>query len=58
MQSPWRQNWIADSESLVLRKFGEGNGGLPRVLISGSFGHGEIYLHGAQVTSWKPAGKD
>jgi glucose-6-phosphate 1-epimerase len=36
----------------------EGNGGLPRVLISGSFGHGEMYLHGAQVTSWKPAGKD
>src|SRR5215813_14066284 len=36
----------------------EGNGGLPRVLISGSFGHGEMYLHGAQLTSWKPAGKD
>ena len=36
----------------------EGNGGLPRVQISGSFGHGEMYLHGAQVTSWKPAGSD
>jgi glucose-6-phosphate 1-epimerase len=36
----------------------EGNSGLPRVLVSGSFGHGEIYLHGAHVTSWKPAGKD
>jgi len=36
----------------------EGNGGLPRVEISGSLAHGEIYLHGAQVTSWKPAGND
>jgi glucose-6-phosphate 1-epimerase len=36
----------------------EGNGGLPRVLISGPFSDGEIYLHGAHVTSWKPAGKD
>jgi glucose-6-phosphate 1-epimerase len=36
----------------------EGNGGLLRVLISGSFGDGEMYLHGAQVTSWKPAGQD
>jgi len=39
-------------------KLGEGNGGLPRVRIQGSFGHGEMYLHGAQVTSWKPAGCD
>ena len=36
----------------------EGNGGLPRVVVSGSFGQGEMYLHGAHVTSWKPAGKD
>jgi glucose-6-phosphate 1-epimerase len=36
----------------------EGNAGLPRVLASGSLGHGEMYLHGAHVTSWKPAGKD
>jgi len=36
----------------------EGNGGLPRVQISGSFGHGEMYLQGAQVTSWKPASSD
>jgi glucose-6-phosphate 1-epimerase len=36
----------------------EGNGGLPRVQITGSFGEGEVYLHGAQVTSWKPAGHD
>lgn len=36
----------------------EGNGGLPRVEVTGSFGEGEVYLHGAQVTSWKPAGHD
>ena len=39
-------------------KVTEGNGGLPRVQISGAFGSGEVYLHGAQVTSWKPAGHD
>ena len=36
----------------------EGNGGLPRVQITGSSAQGEIYLHGAQVTSWKPSGND
>jgi glucose-6-phosphate 1-epimerase len=36
----------------------EGNGGLPRVQIRSAFGSGEVYLHGAQVTSWKPAGHD
>jgi glucose-6-phosphate 1-epimerase len=36
----------------------EGNGGLPRIQITGSRAEGEIYLHGAQVTSWKPAGND
>lgn len=36
----------------------EGNGGLPRVLITGPLAQGEMYLHGAQVTSWKPAGND
>jgi len=35
-----------------------GNGGLARVEIAGSLAAGEIYLHGAQVTSWKPAGQD
>ena len=39
-------------------RVGEGNGGLPRVQITGSFGEGEMYLHGAHVTSWKPAGRD
>jgi glucose-6-phosphate 1-epimerase len=36
----------------------EGNGGLARVQITGAFGEGEMYLHGAHVTSWKPAGDD
>jgi glucose-6-phosphate 1-epimerase len=39
-------------------RIGEGNGGLPRVQITGSHAEGEMYLHGAQVTSWKPAGND
>ncbi len=35
-----------------------GNGALPRAQITSSLCEGEIYLHGAQVTSWKPAGED
>jgi glucose-6-phosphate 1-epimerase len=36
----------------------EGNGGMARVRITSALGEGEIYLHGAHVTSWKPAGGD
>jgi glucose-6-phosphate 1-epimerase len=36
----------------------EGNGGLPRVEIANSLAQGEMYLHGAHVTSWKPAGHE
>jgi glucose-6-phosphate 1-epimerase len=36
----------------------EGNGGLQKVCISSPGAAGEIYLHGAHVTSWKPAGKE
>lgn len=39
-------------------KINEGNNGLPRIQITGSRAEGEMYLHGAQVTSWKPAGND
>src|ERR1700751_2606793 len=39
-------------------KINEGNSGLPRIQITGSRAEGEMYLHGAQVTSWKPAGND
>jgi glucose-6-phosphate 1-epimerase len=34
----------------------EGNGGLPKVSVSTSAGSGEMYLLGAEVTSWKPQG--
>jgi glucose-6-phosphate 1-epimerase len=34
----------------------EGNGRLPKVQIATSKAIGEIYLHGAQVTSWRPTG--
>ena len=36
----------------------EGSGGLTVVKITGPLSEGEVYLHGAQVTSWKPAGSD
>jgi glucose-6-phosphate 1-epimerase len=35
-----------------------GNGAIPRVQITSSLCDGEVYLHGAHVTSWKPAGAD
>ena len=35
-----------------------GNGGLPKVQITSPAATAEIYLHGAQVTSWKPAGAE
>jgi glucose-6-phosphate 1-epimerase len=35
-----------------------GNGGLPRVSISTATASGEIYLHGAQITSWRPGGAE
>lgn len=36
----------------------EGNGGLPKVRITSPSCLGEIYLHGAHITSWKPAGEE
>jgi glucose-6-phosphate 1-epimerase len=36
----------------------EGNGGLPKVRITSPEVVGEMYLHGAHVTSWKPAGAE
>src|SRR6185437_4754576 len=36
----------------------EGRGGLARVEIDTPLAHGEIYLHGAHVTSWRPAGSE
>ncbi len=36
----------------------EGNGGLPKVQIASPAAVGEMYLHGAHVTSWRPAGAE
>ena len=36
----------------------EGNGGLQKVRITSLGAAGEMYLHGAHVTSWKPAGRE
>lgn len=36
----------------------EGNCGMPKVRIARPDVVGEIYLHGAHVTSWKPAGRE
>jgi glucose-6-phosphate 1-epimerase len=41
-----------------LASVGEGNGAMPRVKITSPLCVAEIYLHGAQVTSWTPAGSD
>jgi glucose-6-phosphate 1-epimerase len=35
----------------------EGSGGLPKVCITSQQAEGEMYLHGAHVTSWKPGGE-
>ncbi len=35
-----------------------GEGGWPKVQVTAPAASGEIYLHGAHVTSWKPAGGD
>src|SRR5580658_4321292 len=51
---------IADSDRRLeipgIAELGEGNGGLPKVRITSPEAAGEIYLHGAHVTSWRPAG--
>jgi glucose-6-phosphate 1-epimerase len=36
----------------------EGNGGLRKVCITSPGAVGEMYLHGAHVTSWKPVGRE
>lgn len=36
----------------------EGNGGLRKVQITSPACVGEIYLHGAHITSWRPAGEE
>ena len=36
----------------------EGNGGLPKVRITSPTCAGEMYLDGAHITSWRPAGRE
>jgi glucose-6-phosphate 1-epimerase len=36
----------------------QGNGGLAKLKITGPLAAAEIYLHGAQVTAWRPAGEE
>jgi len=36
----------------------EGNSGLRKVRITSSACVGEMYLHGAHITSWRPAGEE
>lgn len=41
-----------------IARIAAGQGNLPKVEITAPRAAGEIYLHGAQVTSWRPAGSD
>jgi glucose-6-phosphate 1-epimerase len=36
----------------------KGNGGLQKVRVASPNATGEVYLHGAHITSWKPAGRE
>jgi glucose-6-phosphate 1-epimerase len=36
----------------------EGDGGLVRIEITSPIAHGQMYMHGAHVTSWRPAGSE
>jgi glucose-6-phosphate 1-epimerase len=42
----------------ALAQIVEGNGGLAKVQVTSPTASGEMYLHGAHVTSWKPAGAE
>ncbi|HTJ29151.1 MAG TPA: D-hexose-6-phosphate mutarotase [Acidobacteriaceae bacterium] len=39
-------------------RFTTGEGGLTRLAINAPAASGELYLHGAHVTSWRPAGQE
>src|SRR5215813_14345973 len=41
-----------------IAEIAEGNGGLPKVRITSPEVSGEIYFHGAHITSWKPSGAE
>jgi glucose-6-phosphate 1-epimerase len=42
----------------VTARAGIGRGGLPTLEVDCEFGAATVYLHGAHVTSWRPAGGD
>src|SRR4051812_24257287 len=44
---------VPDGTAIVM-----GNGGLPKVGVNTPVCSGEIYLHGAHITSWKPANSE
>lgn len=41
-----------------IAKIVAGNGGLPKIQITSPAASAEIYLHGAQLTSWRPANSE
>jgi glucose-6-phosphate 1-epimerase len=57
---------LADTIAELNRRFGipgaaqiiEGNSGLAKVHVTSARATGEMYLHGAHVTSWKPRGAE
>ena len=56
MPSPSIEQWNERFAIPGVAHMTEGNGGLPRVQITIAAATAEIYLHGAQITSWQPAG--
>ncbi len=57
MQSPpsiehWNQRFAIPG----IARIAEGNGGLPKLVLTTGAAAAEIYLHGAQIVSWQPAG--
>src|SRR5262245_18616185 len=42
----------------AIAKIVEGNGGLAKIVVTTPKAIGEVYFHGAHVTSWQPAGAE
>ncbi len=51
-------NWNEHFAIPEIAKIVSGNGGLLKVQITSPAASAEIYLHGAQLTSWQPAGTE
>ena len=59
MASPQTINGLNDSFAIPgVAKIVAGNGGLPKVQITSPAASAEIYLQGAQLTSWRPQGSE